>query len=376
MRALVLTLSAGLLLACTESSSDPASFDAGAGDAVARATDARVLDAEATDAPAADALAPGADAAPSAVDAGPGPPDATAAGPYFERGGFFTDDVSGAPVSPSSAATIAALRRGGGWGNRDTFQIDFSLEVLHDDGTAPLRMFTPTGDFYEPDCDLAEIPVPVGGNLEGEDGYACTTDGDCHLLVYSPTRQRLFEMWRANIDGASFAGGCLAVWDTSRRYGPEGRGLQCTSADAAGFPIAPLLFDADEVAAREIRHAIRFILPNDRVRRGFVPPATHGTNTTGGPDAPYYGAHLRLRADYPLDRLPNEGARTVARALQRYGMYHADGGQIALTARSDRRTRAKWEGLLGPRDLSALRVEDFELIDHGASVPVTFDCVR
>jgi serine/threonine-protein kinase len=167
------------------------------------------------------------------------------------------------------------------------------------------------------------------------------------------------------------------VWDTGRVVGAEGRGPQCTSTDAAGFPIAPLLFTADEVAAGEIAHAIRFILPNDRVRmRSYVPPATHGTNTSGGPTAPSYGVHLRLRADYPLDALPNEGARTVARALQRYGMYHADGGQITLTAQSDRNSAARWEGLLGPRDLSALDVEDFEVIDHGPAVPVTFDCVR
>ena len=154
------------------------------------------------------------------------------------------------------------------------------------------------------------------------------------------------------------------------------RGLQCTSADAAGFPIAPLLFTADEVAAGEIPHAIRFILPNNRPKRGFVPPATHGTNTTGDANAPYYGVHLRLRADYPLDTLPNEGARVVARALQRYGMYHADGGNIALTAQSDRYTTAKWDGLLAPRDLSALQVEDFDVIDHGAPIALTFDCVR
>ena len=66
----------------------------------------------------------------------------------------------------------------------------------------------------------------------------------------------------------------------------------------------------------------------------------------------------------------------VARALQRYGMYHADGGNITLTARSDRRTAAKWEGLLGPRDLAALRVEDFEVIRHSDPIPVTFDCTR
>ena len=298
-------------------------------------------------------------------------------GRYFPEGSWFYQDVSATAPSPTSAAQIAALRAAGGWGNGDTFQIDFSLEVLRVDGaTPPKRTFTPTGDFFEPDCDHVPMPVPAGGNLEGESGYVCESDGDCHLIVWAPDEGRLYEMWRANIDGAQFDGGCLAVWDTSRAAGPRGRGLQCTSADAAGFPIAPLLFTADEVAAGEIDHAIRFILPNNRPRRGFVPPATHGTNTTGGANAPAYGVHLRLRADYPVASLPTEGARVVARALQRYGMYHADGGNIALTAQSDLHTTAKWEGLLGPRDLAALDVEDFEVIDHGPMITLTYDCVR
>jgi hypothetical protein len=152
----------------------------------------------------------------------------------------------------------------------------------------------------------------------------------------------------------------------------------CTSADAAGFPIAPLLFTADEVKAGHIDHAIRFVLPNDRIRAQiYVHPSTHSTNpTSGGADTPPYGAHLRLRANYPLASLPNDGARVVARALQKYGMFLADGGDIALTARSDRSTKAKWSGLLGPRDLSALKVADFEMVDGGARYTYTGDCSR
>src|SRR5262249_61534684 len=99
---------------------------------------------------------------------------------------------------------------------------------------------------------------------------------------------------------------------------------QCPSADAAGYPIAPLLFTADEVAAGHIDHAIRFTMPNDRVRRGYTRPATHGTDTSGTGSMPYYGVHLRLRADYPVDSLPSAGAPVVARALQTYRMVHAD----------------------------------------------------
>jgi serine/threonine-protein kinase len=219
------------------------------------------------------------------------------------------------------------------------------------------------------------IPVPVGGNVEGETGYACTMDGDCHLLVFDHDENKLYEMWRANI-ASSFSGGCLVVWDTTMAYPDTLRGDQCTSADAAGYPISPLLFTADEVAAGSIDHAIRLILPNNRLQRGYVRPATHGTSTTGGSDTPFYGVHLRLRADYPVDSLPSEGAKVVARAMQKFGIYHADGGNIALTAQSDRYTTAKWAGLLDAHDLAALAVDDFEVIDHGASITLTNDCTR
>ena len=132
------------------------------------------------------------------------------------------------------------------------------------------------------------------------------------------------------------------------------------------------------MAQGAIDHAIRFILPNARIRKGeYVHPATHGTRAASGPPgAPPYGARLRLRADYDLGRLPNPGARVVARAMQKHGMLLADGGNIALTARSDRSTRAKWAGLVGPRDLDVLRPADFEMVDGGERIPLTNDCVR
>jgi serine/threonine-protein kinase len=62
--------------------------------------------------------------------------------------------------------------------------------------------------------------------------------------------------------------------------------------------------------------------------------------------------------------------------MQTYGMFLSDGGTIALTAQSDRFTTAKWEGLLGPHDLSDLQVTDFEMIEGGTRIAYTGDCVR
>ena len=169
-------------------------------------------------------------------------------------------------------------------------RVDFSIEVMDKTPSTPDLSFTPTGDFYTPDCDHVPVPVPPGGALEGEQGYECSNDGDCHLIVADWDRMRLYEMWRANIVNGVFQGGCLAVWDMTRRYPASGRGEQCTSADAAGYPIAPLLFTADEVAAGRIDHAIRFILPNATIRaREYVHPATHGTRATSAGRGPGHG---------------------------------------------------------------------------------------
>jgi serine/threonine-protein kinase len=299
----------------------------------------------------------------------------------------FYQDISATALDGQSTTIINGLAAKG-WG-AGSFRIDFSIEVLKADATVTPRAFTQTGDFYDPDCDPVPIPVPAIGNLEGETNYTCASDGDCHLLVIQGSK--LYEMWRANIAGGTatgtpFNGGCLAVWDLTHDYWQPAtppalfaRGDQCTSADAGGFPIAALLFSADEVASGSLNHAIRFILPNDRITKGaYVHPATHSGAGKGTPttDTVPYGARFRLKSSFNLAGLPNEGARTVARALQKYGMLLSDGGNIALTAQADTYTTAKWSGLLGSSDLSSIKVTDFEMVDGGTRIPLTLDCTR
>lgn len=298
-------------------------------------------------------------------------------GAYFPGGAWMYQNIESAKVASDSAIVTKWLGDNGGWGTGE-MRIDFSIEVLHATAATPMQMFEETEDFYSPDCDSVLVPIPAGGVLEGETGYACESDGDCHLLVRNDADNRLYEMWRANIVEGTFYGGCLAAWDMTRVYGPEGRGEQCSSADAAGFPIAPLLFTADEVAAGEIPHAIRFILPNARMRDGYyVHPANHAGGPSGPMQAPVYGSRWRLRADFPLETLPTEGARVIARALQKYGMALADGGNIALTAQSDRLTTAKWQDVLNDsHDLGAIQPSDFDVIDTGPPIELTYDCVR
>jgi serine/threonine-protein kinase len=323
---------------------------------------------------------------------GPGQPADAGAGAtegLFAVRAPWSRTITDNALDPESSDVIEDLRASGGWGS-GSFQIDFSMEVLRAGADTPARPFVKRPeDFWEPDCDSAPVPLPAGGRLEGESGYACTQDRDCHLIVVQGGR--LFEMFRADVAGGApegaFRGGCLAVWDLARDYwkpatppAPYGRGDQCTSADAAGLPIAPLLFTADEVQAGEIKHALRFALPNDRIRKSaYVHPATHsgaGRGLVGSQLGVPYGARLRLRADFDVSTLPSPGAQVVARALQRYGMFLADGGDTPLTAQADTFTSAKWPGLLAPGDLSSLRPADFEMVVAPPRIPLTLDCRR
>lgn len=324
-------------------------------------------------------LALGACGSSSPASAPPPGPPANGADPIFTAANAWTQAVDGAALHPQSAAMISQLVSLGGFG-LGRFQVDFSMVVLDAPAGGPLAPFVPSPGYYSPDCDaLASVPLPAGGAIEGQPGYSCDTSAnDCHLLVVDRPAGRLVEVYQATVDaGGRVHGLCGVVWNLASSYPPDMRGDQCTSSDAAGLPIAPLLFSADELAHGAIDHAIRFILPNTHIRaRVFVHPASHAGAPSGPASTVPYGARLRLRASYPVAGLTS-GAQVVARALQKYGMILADGGNVALTARDDRFTVHKWTEVgFDSHSLQAITAADFEVVDFGAVIPLTYDCVR
>ena len=109
----------------------------------------------------------------------------------------------------------------------------------------------------------------------------------------------------------------------------------------------------------------------------YVHPASHAGAPTGGANLPPYGVRFRLRADFPIARCSTEGARVIPHALQKYGMLLSDGGNIALTAPSDRYTTHKWADLgIDSHSLFGVAVTDMEVVDLGPTIPLTYDCVR
>jgi hypothetical protein len=319
---------------------------------------------------------------------------ASTSSPTAEGGGLFaapvpwTKDVSGAAPSDRSAAIIGALNAAGGWGNGNELQTDFAITVFEADASTAKTRVVAAGEYCYggPDCDEvpASMPIPADATVEGSQDLSCDTtgdtegQGDCHLLVADRADHKLYEVYQANKSGDDLTAGGLWVWDLDKEYPETLRGDQCTSADAAGFPIAGLTPTADEVASGTTEHAIRFILPNDRMKEGvYVRPATHA----GGPEstdsnAPPYGVRFRLKSDFDESSY-NPAERTILAALKKYGMLLSDGGDIALTFADDRTSTAKWADLdVDSQSFSSITPDQFDVVELGDEIPLTYDCVR
>ena len=104
------------------------------------------------------------------------------------------------------------------------------------------------------------------------------------------------------------------------------RTAEWTSADAAGFPILPLLLKADEASSGVIKHALRFTIGSSKIRKQYVWPARHLTDTDMNTDHPPMGQLFRLKASYTIPAGFSTQSKAILQAMKSYGMYIADGG--------------------------------------------------
>ena len=324
--------------------------------------------------------------------------------PQFPAASVWRQNIASAPLDPNSTSMINALIGLGGWGNDNKFQIDFSLQTFPDaPAGSPMVSIVPhheEGEYYEPDCEAlpTHMPVPTGAAFEGENGLDCDNENeDCHLLVRQGNL--LYELYSGNYSNNVLDARCLVIWQLDAVYPPEGRGEHCSSADAAGFPIAPLLVNADEISANvgiansDLGHAIRFVLPNASMAsdsalggvggRLYVHPASHAGAPSGPKASVPYGVRMRLKSTFNMSGY-SAAAQVILRTMQRYGIVLADGGNIALTFETDRYTTAKWSTLgitpqtfwNGANGSTKVLVSHFEVINTGPRIGETWDCVR
>ncbi|HYQ40503.1 MAG TPA: hypothetical protein VER11_01000 [Polyangiaceae bacterium] len=172
----------------------------------------------------------------------------------------------------------------------------------------------------------AQFPIPATPLVEG----GIVSDpaqpyGDHHLLLLDADTCSLWELYHVYPDpkgGWDIFGS--AYFDLkSNALRPAG----WTSADAAGFPIMPLLLRADEANSGTIRHALRFTIESNKIRTEYTWPARHLTgNGTSSMSLPPMGQAFRIKSSYVIPSKFNTQSRAIIQALKTYGMYLADGG--------------------------------------------------
>jgi hypothetical protein len=241
--------------------------------------------------------------------------------PIFPATNVWNRRVDGLPVAMNSATLVASI------GLDAEIHMDFGsfagygIPINVVSASTPRSMLTFD---YDEDSDHVGYPIPASPLIEG--------GSDRHILMVDKDACRLYELFNARRAGASWAAGSGATWDLrSNALRPAG----WTSADAAGLPIVPGLVRYDEVAAGAIAHALRFTA--SQTRRAYVYPARHYASASTSASLPPMGLRVRLKATANLTGL-SPHARTIAVALQRYGMILADNGSPwYVTGQSDPR---------------------------------------
>jgi hypothetical protein len=207
-------------------------------------------------------------------------------------------------------------------------------------------------DFAD-ESDPGPMPVPPAALVEGDPNPG---DGDRHTLVVDNNSCWLYELYNAvpNNDG-SWSAASTAVWDLQA----DGqRPLTWTSADAAGLSVFAGLARYDEVAAGEIKHALRVTLQNSRA--AFVPPASHwAANSTNANAAPM-GMRLRLKSTFNISGF-SASNQVILKALQQYGLIMADNGSnMFISGAPDDR----WDND-DLHNLDQVTAADFEVVKMG-----------
>jgi hypothetical protein len=268
----------------------------------------------------------------------------------FPADNIWNTPVDQLPVAPNSSTYVNTIGAstgvhpdfGGGTWNGGPIGIPFI--------TVPGSQTKYAATFlYADESDPGPYAVPLTAPIEG--GSAST--GDRHALSIDINNCILYELYNAFPQTSSWQADSGAIFNLLlNNLRPSG----WTSADAAGLPIFPGLVRYDEIAAGEIRHALRFTVP--QTQKAYVWPARHYASSLTGAQYPPMGVRFRLRASFDISSFSPTN-QIILNALKKYGMMIADNGSAwYLSGAPD----SRWDDS-DLHNLGAVHGSDFEVVD-------------
>jgi hypothetical protein len=229
----------------------------------------------------------------------------------FPAGSIWNSPLPTDPaVHPQSAAKIAYWLTQIRWPN---------LGLRH--YATAVAVAAPTSPTYPISCTVyacpdmnqfGPVPIPAGTRTD--------PSPDGHLAVWDPVTRREWDFWISGCPnachqaggGGSFSTATLQPWVT---YG----------ANATDIPLLAGIVHPEEIKAGRIDHPLIFGSPNVGV--GHVCPAAHSDGRNAESRALQEGTLLQLDPALDVSALSIPAwQKTIARAMQRYGMYLTDGG--------------------------------------------------
>ena len=273
----------------------------------------------------------------------------------------WNQNISSAPVATNSATIIAGIGASihihPDWGddnptNGTSALYGIPFNVVHGNTTAKI---TVTIDNYPGESDIVPVPIPANAVIEGDyqngpntngPGYNTGQRGDSHLIVWDEDNNVGYELYGAarpsdpvTLNGTPTGGQWHAASETVWNFDTNSfRPLGFTSADAAGLSILAGLVRPDEgLAASQggqgaINHALRMTLPQSKISKHYIYPASHVISGTG--TLPL-GSRLRLGNTPAINALISQmgpQSQIIARAMQQYGLILADAGSAMFVS--------------------------------------------
>ena len=230
---------------------------------------------------------------------------------------IWNTPVDQLPVSPNSSTYVNRI------GATSPLHPDFG-SGLYNGGPIGIPFITvpgtqtqyPASFLYASESDPGPYAIPLNAPIEG----GSNSTGDRHAISIDINNCILYELYNAFPLTSSWQADSGAIFNLASN---ALRPATWTSADAAGLPIFPGLVRYDEIAAGEIRHALRFTVPS--TQRAYVWPARHYASSITDPTYPPMGVRFRLKASFDISGFSTAN-QIILRALKKYGMMIADNG--------------------------------------------------
>lgn len=275
-------------------------------------------------------------------------------------------------VHPNSAQMIALLTEAtNGAINIDGIDGAWSVPVYYADATTPLQLV----------CDMwgntpcEQVPVPAD-IIPSPDA-----DGKTVIVDTTTNPQRSWSFWALQrgdgtsgdwvVNSGAFGWGDISANGDGLKHFQGGE----WGGRVTGWNYIAGLIHPEEIVQGHIDHALAFFIPRQVTAEGkFVWPARGTDGQSTDPNALTLGSRIQLDPALDVNALPiGDGAKVIARALQVYGGWLADSGEMAAVdarefvsvddAGQPYVSNAPWQGLLMHMDLYDLPMESLRVLE-------------